>query len=73
MTINIAWKKLTLIDPISSSKILDSLSGSFSSGSFVSIMGPSGAGKSSLLSILTCRLRNNNSKLAIDGNVSFDK
>ena len=34
-------------------------------------MGPSGAGKSSLLSILSARLRNNNSKLTFFGDVNY--
>jgi putative ABC transport system ATP-binding protein len=67
MSINISWKNLKLTDPDTGALILKDLEGSVDSGNFVSIMGPSGAGKSSLLSILTCRLRKDNSKLQIEG------
>ena len=63
--LKVVWKKLTLTDPKTGAKILNHLNGYVESGSFLTIMGPSGAGKSSLLSILTCRLRDDNSKLQI--------
>lgn len=61
------WQNITLIDPKDNKCILNNLNGNFKTGDFVSIMGPSGAGKSSLLSIITSRLRKDNSPLSIQG------
>jgi ABC-type lipoprotein export system ATPase subunit len=67
--LKLSWRNLSLEDSSAKAIILKDLNGVIESGNFLSIMGPSGAGKSSLLSILSCRLRNNNSKLIISGNV----
>lgn len=67
--LKLSWRNLSLEDSKANAILLNSLNGEIETGRFLSIMGPSGAGKSSLLSILSCRLRSNNSKLIISGDV----
>jgi ABC-type lipoprotein export system ATPase subunit len=67
--LRLTWRNLSLEDFKSNSIILNDINGETETGQFLSIMGPSGAGKSSLLSILSCRLRKDNTKLTINGDV----
>ncbi len=67
--LKLTWRNLSLEDFKSNSIILNDINGETETGQFLSIMGPSGAGKSSLLSILSCRLRKDNTKLTINGDV----
>ena len=67
--LKLTWRNLSLEDYKSKSIILNDINGETETGQFLSIMGPSGAGKSSLLSILSCRLRKDNTKLIISGDV----
>jgi ABC-type Mn2+/Zn2+ transport system ATPase subunit len=69
---SLTWENLSLCTQ-EEIPILRNLNGCVESGDFLAIMGPSGAGKSSLLSILTARLRKNNTRLAIQGNVSHQR
>lgn len=67
--LKLTWRNLSLEDFKSNSIILNDINGETETGQFLSIMGPSGAGKSSLLSILSCRLRKDNTKLTLNGDV----
>ena len=69
--LKLSWRNLSLEDSTAKAIILNDTNGETESGQFLSIMGPSGAGKSSLLSILSCRLRKDNTKLIISGDVQI--